>query len=211
MLRDLLDSLRCPRAHDESWLVAMVHRAEGPLLIEADLACPTCGAEFVVSDGVARFDAVAPFTYDGTPDVMRLAALLNVSESAFPVLLAGTRAAAAPGLASLVPVAQIWVNAPAGIPAPVAPHSALEVTGRVPLGVQILSGAAVDRSHNAPDMLDSIVRAVRVGGRIVAPVDTPLPSAVKELARDATDWVAEVTTRASGLIELRRRAPDDVH
>jgi hypothetical protein len=37
-----------------------------------------------------------------------------------------------------------------------------------------------------------------------------LPAGVTELARDATEVVAEITARASGLVELRRRAPDQV-
>ena len=210
MLRDLLDSLRCPRAHEETWLVAMVRRADGPYLIEADLACPTCGAEFVVSGGVAQFDTVTIVEQGQSPDAMRVAALLNVTDGAFPILLAGVYAAAGAGLADVAPGPQVWVNAPRGASAPSAPYSALEVTGRVPLGVETLAGAAIDEAHAVPDMLDSIVRAVRMGGRIVAPAHTPVPSGVKELARDAHEWVAEVTTRASGLVELRRRALDEV-
>ncbi len=210
MLRDLLDSLRCPRAHEETWLVAMVHRADGPSLIEADLACPTCGAEFMIADGVARFDAATPTGQGRTPDPLRLAALLGVTEGVLPVLLAGDCATAGAALADLVPAPQVWLNASGQGRMPSTPYSAIEVAGRVPLGVETLAGAAIDEAHAAPDMLDSIVRAVRMGGRIVAPAYTPVPSGVKELARDAHEWVAEVTTRASGLVELRRRAPDEV-
>jgi hypothetical protein len=210
MLRDLLDSLRCPRAHEEAWLVAMVHRADGPYLIEADLACPSCGAEFVVAGGVAQFDTVTVREQATSPDATRVAALLHVTDGAFPILLAGVYAAAGAGLADVVSGSQVWVNAPRDAAAPAAAYSAIEVTGRVPLGVETLAGAAIDAAHAAPDMLDSIVRAVRMGGRIVAPADTPMPVGVKELARDAHEWVAEVTTRASGLVELRRRAPDAV-
>lgn len=210
MLRDLLDSLRCPRLHEESWLVAMVHQADGPSLLEADLACPVCGAEFVVTGGVARFDRVTPTRIDAPVDGPRLAALLGITEGHLPILLAGHSAGAGAAVGDLVPVPQLWLNAPADATAPVVPFSAIEVIGRLPLGVETLAGAAVDGGHSEPAMLDSIVRAVRRGGRIVAPAATPLPSGVTELARDAHQWVAEVTTRASGLVELRRRASDIV-
>jgi len=210
MLRDLLDSLRCPRPHAESWLVAMVHRADGPVLLDADLACPVCGAEFVIADGVARFDHSPP-TAGGEPvDPLRLAALLGVSEGLLPILLTGRHAMAGAALADLLPVPQLWLNAPDDAAAPAAAHSAIDVRDRVPLGVETLAAAAVDRAHAAPGMLESIVRAVRLGGRIVAPADTPLPAGLNVLARDPQEWVAEVTTRASGLVELRRRAPDQV-
>lgn len=210
MLRDLLDSLRCPRPHAESWLVAMVHRADGPVLLDADLACPVCGAEFVITDGVARFDHAPPTAASEAVDPLRLAALLGVSEGLLPILLAGHQATAGAALAGLVPVPQVWLNAPGHATAPAGVYSAIEALARVPLGVETLAAAAIDRAHADPIMLESIVRAVRLGGRIVAPADTLLPAGVNVLARDAQEWVAEVTTRASGLVELRRRAPDQV-
>ena len=164
----------------------------------------------MVAGGVAQFDTVTVREQATSPDAMRVAALLHVTDGAFPILLAGVYAAAGAGLADVVSGSQVWVNAPRDAAAPAAAYSAIEVTGRVPLGVETLAGAAIDAAHAAPDMLDSIVRAVRMGGRIVAPADTPMPVGVKELARDAHEWVAEVTTRASGLVELRRRAPDAV-
>jgi electron transfer flavoprotein alpha subunit len=44
----------------------------------------------------------------------------------------------------------------------------------------------------------------------VAPATSLLPTGVQMVARDAHEQVADVTTRASGLVELRRRAPDQV-
>lgn len=210
MFRDVLDALRCPRAHEESWLVAVVHRADGPNLLEADLACPVCGAEFHIAEGVARFDEIGPMAYGAAPEALRVAAQLGVTEGILPVLLTGRYAAAGASLADLVPVPQVWINAGADAALPSVPVSAIEVRGGVPLGVATLAGAAIDHAHAEPAMLDAIVRAVRLGGRVVAPTTVPLPAGVRELARDDREWVAEVTTRASGLVELRRRAPDAV-
>jgi len=64
----------------------------------------------------------------------------------------------------------------------------------------------VDAAHASRVMLESIVRAVRLGGRVLAPATVPIPDGLRELARDDEEWVAEVTVRASGLVELRRRA-----
>jgi methylase of polypeptide subunit release factors len=86
----------------------------------------------------------------------------------------------------------------------------MQVGARLPLGVATLAAAAIDHLDATEAMLDSVGRAVKPGGRIVAPVSVPRPDALKELARDDREWVAEVTTRPSGLIELRRRAPDAV-
>jgi uncharacterized protein YbaR (Trm112 family) len=210
MLRDLLDSLRCPRAHAESWLVAMVHRADGPYLIEADLACPVCGAEFRVIDGEAHFDAATRTLGNDSLDATRTAALLGVTEGSLPILLTGSYAGTGAALADLVPMAQLWLNPPLGAPAPATPYSTLSASVTLPLGVETIAAAAVDGAHATSEMLESIVRAVRLGGRIIAPAAVPLPAGLRELARDEAEWVAEVTTRASGLVELRRRAPDQV-
>jgi hypothetical protein len=140
---------------------------------------------------------------------LRLAAQLGVTEGVVPVLLTGGYTAAGAELSALTSVPQVWVNGPEGNLRPVS-GSVITVSGRVPLGVETLAGAAVDEAHAETEMLESIVRAVRMRGRIVAPAHIPLPSGVRELARDDAEWVAEVTTRASGLVELRRRAPDQV-
>jgi len=185
----------------------MVHRADGPFLIEADLACPVCGAEFRIIDGTAHFDVSIPGQPDATLDATRTAALLGLTEGYLPVLLTGSYAGLGAALVNLVPLAQVWLNPPTGAAAPAAPFSALSARERLPLGVETVVAAAVDAGHAAPAMLDSIVRAVRMGGRIIAPVSVPVPAGLRELARDTAEWVAEVTTRASGLVELRRRAP----
>ncbi len=217
MQRDLLDALRCPGIHEESWLVAVVHEASGATLIVAELACPVCGAEFRINDGIAHFAVDSevsppapampsePFTGDM---VLRLAALMGVAESQLPVALVGRYAAASGVLTSFVSAPQLLVNSGRVVPA--AGASRIVVAGRLPLGVETLAAIAVDAAHANPAFLESASRALRLGGRLVAPSAAPIPAGMRELARDATDWVAETTTRASGLVELRRRAPESV-
>lgn len=205
MYRDLLDALRCPHAHDESWLVAMVSRANGPQLLVADLACPVCGAEFVIRDGIANFGGDAP-TASPTPiDADRLAALLGVTEGHRPILLTGMYTRAGAALAALIDVPQVWLDAPADADVNVPTLSRLTGAPRLPLGVDTLAAAAIDGVHGDAVMLASIRRALRAGGHVVAPVAVEVPADLKLLARDDHEWVAAVATRASGLVELRRR------
>jgi uncharacterized protein YbaR (Trm112 family) len=217
MQRDLLDALRCPGIHEESWLVAMVLEARGSTLFAAELACPVCGAEFRIADGIAYIPGLAPGSMPAPAGpsepvaidlVLRLAALLGVAESELPVALVGRYAMASGALASVVSAPQLLVNSGAAIPAPGV--SRLVVADRLPLGVETLAAIAVDAEHATPAWLASAARALRLGGRLVAPADVPVPAGMRELARDATEWVAETTARASGLVELRRRAPESV-
>jgi hypothetical protein len=138
---------------------------------------------------------------------LRLAALLGVAESQLPVALVGRYTAASGALASLVSAPQLLINGSV-IPGPGV--SCLVVADRLPLGVESLAAIAVDAAHATATFLDSATRALRLGGRLVAPADAPVPAGMRELARDTTEWVAETTARASGLVELRRRAPDSV-
>lgn len=226
MDRTLLDALRCPAPHAEEWLVAMVHAADGPRLREAELACPACGTSYVVRDGVAWFApppagadtrpaaAVAASAADATTEVMaeddaaeRLAALLGVTEGPWPVLLAGGRAATGRALSARVPPPQWWLNPPAPVPPPDTLAAVLHAGARWPLAGQVVAAVALDAAHATPAHLAEAVRVLRRGGRLVAPAAAPLPAGVRELARDAAEWVAEATGPASGLVALRRRAP----
>ena len=215
MQRDLLDALRCPGTHEESWLVAMVLEASGSSLLVAELACPVCGAEFRIVNGIAHFADSTPVASPALPSepytrdmALRLAALLGVAESQLPVGLVGRYTAASGALASLVSAPQLLINSGPVIPGPGV--SCIVVADRLPLGVESLAAIAVDAAHATATFLDSATRALRLGGRLVAPADAPVPAGMRELARDATEWVAETTTRASGLVELRRRAPDSI-
>ncbi len=215
MQRDLLDALRCPGTHEESWLVAMVLEASGSSLLVAELACPVCGAEFRIVNGVAHFAGSTPAAPPAWPSepytpamALRLAALLGVAESQLPVALVGRYTAASSALASLVSAPQLLINGSPVIPGPGV--SCLVVADRLPLGVESLAAIAVDATHATATFLDSATRALRLGGRLVAPADAPVPAGMRELARDTTEWVAETTARASGLVELRRRAPDSI-
>ena len=178
-----------------------------------------CAAEYRISGGVAHFTETVPpaDAYPYTSDMaLRLAALLGVAESLRPIALVGRYAAAGGVLGSIVAAPQVLINsvAPAGTAAGTvagtAAASRIVVADRLPLGVDTLAAIAVDAAHASPAFLESAARALRLGGRLVAPADAAVPVGMRELARDGAEWVAETTTRASGLVELRRRAPESV-
>ncbi len=220
MLRDLLDMLRCPASHEESWLVAVLHRAEQGTIVHADLACPVCGAEFVVRDGTADLRlagaerpaaAVTPQSRStGRPvDPMRLAALLGVTDVHLPIVLAGEQARAGSAVAAIVAASQIHVNPPADLAHSERGASRFLIDGALPFGVHTVAGIALDATHAAEHWTHSAMRVLTLGGHLVAPAFTLVPPTMHELARDEHDWVAKTTARASGLIELRRRAPPE--
>ena len=52
MFIELVDALRCPRTHEESWLVLAASRIEARHIQEGALGCPVCRAEYPIRDGI---------------------------------------------------------------------------------------------------------------------------------------------------------------
>jgi hypothetical protein len=166
--------------------------------------------------------ALGAATEPGSPDpgpLTRLIALLGLAEPGGAVLLTGGYAALAHALAAAVDVTAVTWNvavprsAPAtdGALATPAPEEApsLNVSAVwlpepvVPFADGTFRGAALDATTPLPVMLDT-VRAVSVGGRIVGAASLDRPASVRELARDAQEWVGEKISGASGVVPLRR-------
>jgi hypothetical protein len=162
--------------------------------------------------------APEPGSADPGP-LTRLIALLGLAEPGGAVLLTGRYAALARGLTAAVDVTAVaWnvavprsASATDGASATPAPEEApsLNVSAVwlpepvVPFADGTFRGAALDATTPLPVMLDA-VRAVSVGGRIVGAASLDRPASVRELARDAEEWVGEKISGASGVVPLRR-------
>ena len=226
---DLIESLRCPHAHDDGWLVAIPDVVRDRVMWSGEIGCPQCAATWRVHEGVLALEtarettgaAALPSTAPdatlrnpGSPDTasfdpgsleseaLRTAALLDLRTPGGVVLLAGAHAHHAPALAALVPgVLVLTLNAPADAP---NVHGHLRVDPPLPLGVGTLRGVRLDDAHADAAWLPGVLRALARGARVIAPVAAAQPPATRELARDDREWVAEVSVAASGLVPLRR-------
>ncbi|MBW7935561.1 MAG: hypothetical protein H3C62_18525, partial [Gemmatimonadaceae bacterium] len=93
---------------------------------------------------------------------------------------------------------------PAGITEAGVGQGTLRGVGdRWPLAAASLHGLALSRI--TPARAADAVRVLRPSGRLVAPIDTPLPAGVRELARDDRHWVAEKVGDVIPLARARRR------
>ncbi len=214
MFIELVDQLRCAREHEDAWLVASVDRIDGRDIVEGTLGCHVCGARYPVADGVADLrvpEARVPPSYDAVagdaPDddaLVRLAALLDLTEPGGIVVLVGAWTAWAGALVRLVEgIHVLAVNA--------APERREESVSYVrmagPLTVREASarGAALDRAHASIGEVERAALILRATGRLVAPVGATVPPSCTELARDGEWWVAERTPGLSAPIALRPR------
>ena len=213
MFLELIDHLRCPRAHAESWLVASSTRMEGRHIVEGVLGCPVCREEYPVRRGVACFTEGSPPPPNGNappPDgagALRVAALLDLAEPRGFTVLHGDAARVASLVRQMTGAQLLLVNPPAGIE-PGDGISALVTPADAPWPIEAASAFAAALGVDATAAeAQAAADTVRFGGRIAAPVRVPLPTGVNEIARDDHWWVAarESVGPTSGVIPLRRR------
>ncbi|HVA56346.1 MAG TPA: hypothetical protein VNF92_00495 [Gemmatimonadaceae bacterium] len=214
MFIELVDALRCPAMHEESWLVLGATRMEGRDVVQGILGCPVCDARYPIDGGIAdlRADsgaAVAPvpapsFAEPEAEQAMRLAAFLGISDSRGFAVLVGEWTAHAAGVYALAETHLLLVNPVAGAPIG-AGTSGIITDNRLPIAAASARALAVDRTADAA-FLARALAGVQAGGRVVAPADIPVPRGVTELARDAALWVGERDAPPSGLVSLARGA-----
>jgi uncharacterized protein YbaR (Trm112 family) len=196
MYIELIDLLRCPKEHADSWLVAAFNLMDGRFVIEGKLGCPVCSATYFIRDGLVDLreegdQHAAVSRSQAHPDdesAIRAAALLGLTKPNSIVVLAGGSANLSDQISEIGEARVLVVN----------PRTAVHESERVAL---IL---ADDRLPFAPGSIDGIIideattvfgkdaaRVLRQGGRLVAPAGTDLPAGFRELARDYDQVVAE--------------------
>jgi uncharacterized protein YbaR (Trm112 family) len=217
---ELIDTLRCPRTHEESSLVLGTARMDRRNVLEGILGCPVCRARYPITAGVAdlraeagapagpagvRAPVPAPVVAGAAPDpdeAVRLAALLGLADAHGFAVLFGDWTVQAAGVSALTETHLLLVNPTAGV-AIGRGMSGMIVGDRLPIAAARARALAVDRTVS-PEFLARALSTVQPKGRIVAPPSLPVPQGVTELARDARSWVGERDVPPSGFVPLAR-------
>jgi len=213
---ELVDALRCPRTHEESWLVLAASRIEARHIQEGALGCPVCRAEYPIREGIVdlRLDrtnaaaarpvpaADATSLTDRVP-ADHLAAMLGLGDALGFAVLAGTWGRHADALLALGHVPPLLLVDPPPDVVMVPGLSGLRADAGLPLAVGAARAIAVD--DDGAIRLESAVQTARAGGRVVAPAHAVVPDGVRELVRDGHVWVGEREAAPSGLVRLHVR------
>lgn len=216
MFIELVDALRCPRPHEESWLVLAATRLEARHVQEGTLGCPVCHAQYPIRDGIVDLRPLADARpaareRDAEEDAalvqrvpaLDLAAMLNLADASGFAVLVGEWGRHAHALLDLEPVPPLLlVNPPAGVRI-VPGLSGVEAGGALPLADGAARAVAIDGAE--PTQVASGAQVTRAGGRIVAPARAGVPQGVRELARDEYVWVGEREPPAASLVRLHVR------
>jgi len=196
---ELIDLLRCINEHEDTWLVASFKTVSHRFVLEASLGCPTCSAQYQVRDGIADFSAGAELEECETERsaashrreelATRAGAYLDTTEPGATIVLGGVWAYAAQELSQMAEVRVLGLNAPAEVKESET-VGLLRVGSKIPVAPGSVFGVALDAWFPAT-IIESAVRAVRPGGRIVGPAAIPAPAELSVLARDDNYWVAQ--------------------
>jgi uncharacterized protein YbaR (Trm112 family) len=216
MFIELVDALRCPNEHEESWLVLAATTLEDRHIRDGVLGCPVCLAEYSIRDGIADFrrerETTTRDTYNderprqGAASMVsteQLAAMLSLPDALGFAVLTGEWCRHADALDALIDAPPLLLVDP---PAQVTMRpgiSGLMADERLPLAVRAARAVAVDEMSMR--RVESAAECTRVGGHVVAPVDASVPSSVRELARDGAVWVGAREASTSGLVSLHVR------
>ena len=207
MFIELIDGLRCPAEHRPISLVACITQRDERYVAEGVLGCPTCRSEYPIHGGVAWFDPPPDFGSvppgqrpDDADGVMRIGALLNAAEAS-TVALVGEWTRYASALAEMVQLRVFAVNPVVVVPE--SPSVGLLYSRRqLPFRSYSLRGVAVGETSWTLEEMEKAARTIAYGGRMVAPVSTPVPGDIEEIARDESVWVGE---KRAALVTLRGR------
>lgn len=210
MFLELVDSLRCVRPHEDSWLVARADEMEERHIVRGELGCPICAARYPVREGVVDFTAGASHPRAVPAEqglALRAAALLGLTEPGGMVVLAGEWSACAEELLSLTDDVQLLaLDFAAGLESGGA-LSLARIGDVMPLAAGCARGIALDLEHSTGSQLSGAALALAPGGRLIGPASAPVPPMLQELARDERNWVAAKSASAVSApvaIETRR-------
>lgn len=211
MRLEIAERMRCPRPHEATSLVVVARRIDDRELIDGVAGCPACAAEFEVRGGDVYFGEPSPtqravIRHDARDDrerLDRLMALLMLAEPGGALLLSGGYARFGAPLVQEIDVAVLALRPTEALDAEPALSTIHLSEDLLPFSDETFRAAAIDDSV-APALAAAIVQGVAVGGRVVGANSLPLPPNLRELARDASEWVAEREPGSSGVVRIRR-------
>lgn len=216
MLLELTEILRCPRDHEESFVVCVAHRSEGRHVVEGVVGCPVCLAEFPIRGGeldlTERTDAPthrragledagseagnAAVAAERQGSVAGLTAdavatFLDLRGPGGYVVLAGGAGVLAPALAPLLPgVHHVVVNAPRGA-ARSADCSYVSCPDRIPVKAAQVRAVVLGAGCAGGPWPAEAARVLLRGLRAVIEDERASPDGISELARGAGVFVGE--------------------
>lgn len=201
---ELTEMLRCPEDHREEFLVLSTSEMNGRMVWIGLVGCPVCHRNFEIIDGIVDFTevvtgerqlrAVRRTPAPDSPvllDSQSLQALLDLSGPGGYVVLLGSAARLAEGLASLMGgIHFVGVNAPPDVEElPIL--SLLQSDHVIPLRQAMARGVVVGAELARTSWVAEGVRVLLRGRRLVIEDEQAGPAGLAKLASGHGVWVGE--------------------
>ena len=188
---ELTEMLRCPEGHEEGFLVMSTGEMLGRMVRSGMVGCPTCGREYPIVKGIVHFSGKGQGETGSVEndqatipvDAATLQALLDLSGPGGYVLLLGSAARHAVGLAGLMGgIHFVGVNAPGDVvELPVL--SLLDCETMIPLRQTVTRAAVVGPDRLGGEWLVEARRVLLPGRRLVIESErVTAPPGVTQLA-----------------------------
>ena len=196
MFIELAEYLKCPRDHEDAFLVLATGAMKGRAIRYGTLGCPVCRAEYLVGQQCIRFgprpDLPAPTGPLPPSDAVQ--ALIGLESPGGYVALVGSAAGLAQDLAAAMPgVHFVCVNAPQGI-TPSISRSLVEAPATIPLRGSVVRGVVLGAEYVEPAWLAEAARVVLQGQRVVTLREgVAPPSGLAAMAAGEGMWVGRRT------------------
>ena len=198
--------LRCPEPHEEAFLVMSTGEMLGRMVRSGILGCPVCRNEYPIVKGIVDFSGsgrrdagsvAAPETHPASPiphpvDSQTLQALLDLSGPGGYVVLVGSAAGHAVGLAALMGgIHFVGVNPPPDTEElPVL--SLVRCDTMIPLRPAVARSVVVGSDRATASWLSEARRVLLRGRRLVIEDEAAsVPEGVSKLASGHGLWVGE--------------------
>jgi uncharacterized protein YbaR (Trm112 family) len=189
MYIELIDLLRCPREHADSWLVVAFNKMDGRFVVEGKLGCPVCSSSYRIREGIADLrrgevsepNAQKSEQVSDADAAMRAAALLGLTKPNSLIVLAGSSAGLAHEVSAIADARVLALN-PDKVIEESEKVAVIRADDRLPFAPGSIDGIMLDEATAA--FAHDASRTLRQGGRLIAPRGMTLPKGLRELARD---------------------------
>ena len=204
MFIELTEALRCPHAHEESYLVCVPAQMDDRRVMHGVLGCPVCHTEYPITDGVAIFgrrESAGVPRHSGTAPPSRnltaeaIQTFLDLRGPGGYALMVGRAGRMGPRLAELLERVHVaGVNPPMDAQ-PTAGFSVLRSPDGLPVKRQSMRAVVVGRDASEGPWLAASLGTLLPGLRAVIEDEDAQPGGLVELARGAGVLVGEKRTR----------------
>jgi uncharacterized protein YbaR (Trm112 family) len=190
MYIELTDHLRCPEAHEESFLVLLPDRVEDRSVRAGQLACPVCGRTFALQDGVLDVGGAPDRSeHDTGPGAEALTALVGLGgPGGYLVVVGGPGQAWQELAAANRGVGMVLVNPPAEVRD--EPGASVLRGGMLPLKSRTMRGVILGEGYGGDaGWIEEAARVVLPGLRVVGQGPDPAPDRIELMASAGGMWV----------------------